>query len=514
MSIQALYTACTGMNSMQAKLDVIANNLANTETTGFKADRPNFEDLFYHQEKYPGSQDSSGAYTPTGIAIGTGSRLQSTQSNFTQGSLQQTGNQLDVAIQGQGFFQIKDPSGTILLQPGRKLLAKCQRADRHGVGQHRPLAGTGHHDSPRRHERLHQHGRRRFLSNARQARRSQQAGTIQLANFINPQGLLKIGENLYQETDASGTATDRRPGRQRVGNHAARLVGAVQRRSRQFADRSDHDPAGVRDEFADHPGRQRVLADHQQSHQVIDMSESSCMDRSMSGAWPFDAVADLIVGLSLDGGRIRSLPQIAAAAELRLRAQCNPAGPVVTLGDVAEIDSADARQTAALAAIELFPAPTAAEQRIVRVREIQDLLLLRGVNLTEHRFSGSSEVTVQAVVARPASRPASRFRRPRPSGSNAASAKPWSSIFPSTPRRRRPGRSNSTLTDAQARALADPVRPIHVAGGCAPLDRLAKVRSHRRGAEGAGPRDDRGQRPHHCPRGRSPASAGPRRGHP
>ena len=113
MSIQALYTACTGMNSMQAKLDVIANNLANAQTTGFKADRPNFEDLFYRQEKYPGSQDSSGAYTPTGIATGTGSRVQSTQSNFTQGSLQQTGNSLDVAIQGQGFFQIKDPSGTI-----------------------------------------------------------------------------------------------------------------------------------------------------------------------------------------------------------------------------------------------------------------------------------------------------------------------------------------------------------------------------------------------------------------
>src|SRR5271165_4787652 len=113
MSIQALYTACTGMNSMQAKLDVIANNLANAETTAFKADRPNFEDLFYRQEKYP-TQDSAGGYAPTGIATGTGSRLQSTQSNFTQGSLQQTGNQLDLAIQGQGFFQIKDPSGTIL----------------------------------------------------------------------------------------------------------------------------------------------------------------------------------------------------------------------------------------------------------------------------------------------------------------------------------------------------------------------------------------------------------------
>ena len=68
MSIQALYTAATGMNSMQTKLDVIANNLANAETTGFKADRPNFEDLFYRQEKYPGAQDSGGQTTPVGIA--------------------------------------------------------------------------------------------------------------------------------------------------------------------------------------------------------------------------------------------------------------------------------------------------------------------------------------------------------------------------------------------------------------------------------------------------------------
>ena len=158
----------------------------------------------------------------------------------------------------------------------------------------------------------------------------------------------------------------------------------------------------------------------------------------------------------------------AAAAELRLRAQCSPAGPVVTLGDVAEIDSADARQAASLAAIELFPAPTAAEQRIVQVREIQDLLLLRGVNLTEHRFSGSSEVTVQAVAARPhvpASKPVPAAETQRIKrrvcealvkylSEHAAAPQAWSVEF--------------ELSDAQARSLADPVRPISVAGGCTP----------------------------------------------
>ncbi len=211
MSTQALYTACTGMNSMQAKLDVIANNLANTETTGFKADRPNFEDLFYQQEKYPGSQDSSGAYTPTGISIGTGSRLQSTQSNFTQGSLQQTGNSLDVAIQGQGFFQIKDPSGNIYY-------SRAGNFSRNANGQIvMGSANIGRLLEPT--ITIPQDATNVSISTAGvvsyQTPTSQtqsQAGTIQLANFINPQGLLKIGENLYQETDASGAATTGAPG--------------------------------------------------------------------------------------------------------------------------------------------------------------------------------------------------------------------------------------------------------------------------------------------------------------
>jgi flagella basal body P-ring formation protein FlgA len=160
--------------------------------------------------------------------------------------------------------------------------------------------------------------------------------------------------------------------------------------------------------------------------------------------------------------------QFAAAAELRLRAQCNPAGPVVTLGDVAEIDSSDGRQAAALAAIELFPAPSTATrstecpERTVKVREIQDLLLLRGQNLTELRFSGSSEVTVQTVAA---SKPVSAGETQRINrricdalikylSEHVTAPQTWSVEF--------------ALTDAQARALADPLRPVHIAGGCAP----------------------------------------------
>jgi flagellar basal-body rod protein FlgG len=216
MSIQALYTAASGMNSMQSKLDVISNNLANAETTGFKADRANFEDLFYRQDKFPGSQDSGGLYTPVGIAYGTGSRVQSTQSNMMQGSLKQTTNPLDVAIQGSGFFQIKDPSGTIYYSRAGNF-SKNANGDI-VVGS----ANIGRLLEPQ--VTIPQDATDISISVGGQfswrvpgTQTLQQGPTIQLANFINPQGLLKIGENLYQETDASGTAQLANPGQNGMG---------------------------------------------------------------------------------------------------------------------------------------------------------------------------------------------------------------------------------------------------------------------------------------------------------
>ena len=111
MSVQTLYTAATGMESLQTKLDVIANNLANINTTSFKKDRANFEDLFYRQELLPGAEDASGERSAVGLHVGLGSRVSSVQSDFRQGSFAQTGSKLDVAIEGDGFFQVLDPSG-------------------------------------------------------------------------------------------------------------------------------------------------------------------------------------------------------------------------------------------------------------------------------------------------------------------------------------------------------------------------------------------------------------------
>jgi flagella basal body P-ring formation protein FlgA len=166
------------------------------------------------------------------------------------------------------------------------------------------------------------------------------------------------------------------------------------------------------------------------------------------------------------------------AAELRLRTQCAATGPVVTLGDVADIASTDARQAAALAAIELFPAPAAGEEKVVRVREIQDLLLLRGVNVAEHEFSGASEVAVQATVARPhpkavravSAAEAARIKRRlcdvvvKYLNEHSTSQQDWAVEF--------------ELTEANARLFADPVAPIELAGGAAPWTGLQHFEIH------------------------------------
>ena len=110
MSVQTLYSAATGMSSMEKKLDVIANNLANIETTAFKSGRANFEDLFYRHEIMPGAEDTSGNPTATGISIGLGSRVSSVQAQMHQGAFQDTGRDLDVAIVGKGFFKVTDPA--------------------------------------------------------------------------------------------------------------------------------------------------------------------------------------------------------------------------------------------------------------------------------------------------------------------------------------------------------------------------------------------------------------------
>jgi flagellar basal-body rod protein FlgG len=216
MVVQALYSASSGMTAMETKLDVIANNLANMETTAFKCDRANFEDLFYRHEIFPGAQDSASEYTPTGVAIGLGVRTQSTQSNFVQGAFRETGRELDLAIEGRGFFQVMNPDGTTLYT----------RAGNFSVNSNGNLvvgsANTGRLLQPPisiPEDTLAISISPEGIVSVQQPNNNNlsQVGQIELATFVNPQGLLKLGENLYNETDASGTPILGNPGQDGMG---------------------------------------------------------------------------------------------------------------------------------------------------------------------------------------------------------------------------------------------------------------------------------------------------------
>jgi flagellar basal-body rod protein FlgG len=217
MSVQTLYTAATGMESLQTKLDVIANNLANVNTTSFKRDRANFEDLFYRQIKLPGALDANGQLTPTGVHVGLGSRVSSVQGDFSQGAFQQTNGQLDVAIEGDGFFQVLDPSS------GQFRYTRAGNFSRNANGDIvLGSANVGRLLQPQitlPQDTINVVISAEGLISVQQAGTPQltQLGQIQLAKFINPQGLLKMGENLYSETDASGSPLLTNPGIDGVG---------------------------------------------------------------------------------------------------------------------------------------------------------------------------------------------------------------------------------------------------------------------------------------------------------
>lgn len=216
MSVQTLYTAATGMEALETKLDVIANNMANINTTGFKKDRANFEDLFYRQIRLPGAQDADGNLTSTGVEVGLGTRVSSTQTNHTQGAMQITGNPLDFAIEGNGFFQVTDPQGGFLYT----------RAGNFGLNANNQLvlgsAQTGWIVDPP--ISIPQEATNVVVTSDGQVQYStansttlQTAGQLQTATFVNPDGLMKLGDNLWKQTDASGQPTQGNPGQNGAG---------------------------------------------------------------------------------------------------------------------------------------------------------------------------------------------------------------------------------------------------------------------------------------------------------
>ena len=211
MSVQTLYTAATGMQALETKLDVIANNMANINTTGFKKDRANFEDLFYRQIRVPGAENADGNRTPTGIEVGLGVRVSSTQSDNGQGAFQTTDNPFDLAIEGDGFFQVLDPaSGELYTRSGN-----------FGINSEGKLvlgsSNTGYLVNPQ--ITIPQEAVDVVISSnglvqyrTTDSPTLQQAGQLQIATFINPDGLMKLGDNMYRETDASSNAQVANPG--------------------------------------------------------------------------------------------------------------------------------------------------------------------------------------------------------------------------------------------------------------------------------------------------------------
>jgi flagellar basal-body rod protein FlgG len=216
MSVQTLYTAATGMEALETKLDVIANNLANVNTLGFKKDRVNFEDLLYKTEKLPGIEDSTGGLTAVGTQIGLGTKVSGVQTDFRRGAFQLTGKATDMAIEGPGFFKITDTSGETVYtrsgnfsinSDGNLVLGSAQSGRLLDPNIQIPATATGVVIQANGTVSYQETGNAQLT----------EAGDIQLASFINPEGLLKLGENLFKETDASGTAQDQVPGTNGVG---------------------------------------------------------------------------------------------------------------------------------------------------------------------------------------------------------------------------------------------------------------------------------------------------------
>jgi flagellar basal-body rod protein FlgG len=203
MAIRALHTAATGMQALSAKIDVIANNIANADTIGFKAARTNFQDLMYQLMAQPGVQTSDETASPLGTQVGLGVALSNTQVLFKQGSALQTGEPLDAMIQGDGFFQVELPGGGIAYTRAGNFIrnADGELVLGDAFGHRLRDSPTIPEDVPNNRVGITADGRI-VATNADGTQ--QDLGQIQLARFINPAGLLNEGSNLFTETEASG----------------------------------------------------------------------------------------------------------------------------------------------------------------------------------------------------------------------------------------------------------------------------------------------------------------------
>jgi flagellar basal-body rod protein FlgG len=208
--IRSLWTAASGMNGQQFNIDTISNNLSNVNTTGFKKNRPDFESLLYQTIQSAGTPATEQTLRPTGVQVGHGVRVAATQKIHTQGSLQETGNPGDIAIQGEGFFRILrydgsyaytrdgsfkiDSNGQLVTSNGYRLLPEVTLPEGY-LQNSLNISKDG-----------------RITVKVPGNELPVEVGQLQLYRFSNPAGLSAIGDNLYQQTAASGEAIGGRPG--------------------------------------------------------------------------------------------------------------------------------------------------------------------------------------------------------------------------------------------------------------------------------------------------------------
>lgn len=204
----SLWTGTTGMNAQQLNIDVIANNLANVSTTGFKKSKADFQDLLYQVMKVPGSQTSADTESPTGITIGIGVKPAAVTKVFTQGDLIQTENELDIAIEGPGFLQVELPNGNTSYTRAGAL--KLDSDGRMTTSDGYPIIPQITIPDGSTQITIGETGIVSAIIDDDQT--ETELGQLELANFTNNGGLRAIGKNLFLETDSSGTAQTGNPG--------------------------------------------------------------------------------------------------------------------------------------------------------------------------------------------------------------------------------------------------------------------------------------------------------------
>jgi flagellar basal-body rod protein FlgG len=210
----SLWVAKTGLDAQQTRMDVISNNLANANTTGYKSSRAEFQDLMYQNHGQPGGQTTEQTQSPTGLMLGTGVRVVGTVKLFTSGNITQTGNAMDVAIQGSGFLQVSMPDGTTAYTRDGSL-----HTDQNGqlvTADGYPLEPAITLPSGVQSITIGSDGT--VSATAGGSTTPVQVGSIQLADFVNPAGLQPMGQNLYLETASSGSPQTGQPALNGMGS--------------------------------------------------------------------------------------------------------------------------------------------------------------------------------------------------------------------------------------------------------------------------------------------------------